>query len=302
MSILLSAALSAVLLLQQAAPAAQSTQDPTDVEGLVVTARPQPAKEAITGFVASVSAESGNGRLARWDRKVCPGTIGLKPAYAQLMIDRIATTAVKVGLEVGEPGCKANMIIVGTDDSAALVGNIVKENPDAFGKFDGAVSRGRRHLDAFVVSQDPVRWWHVTTRVSADGEKYASGESIRIRDASRLHATTRDDFSHVVIVMDARRMGRLKIAALADYIAMVGLAQIEPEAKTDGVNTILNLFSDRAAGLPPPDGLTDWDIAYLKGLYTARRDAPRGAAQERDVVRTMSDELGGAPKKADKKD
>lgn len=291
MSILLAAAASAALLL---APAAPPASEATDVEAVVVTARQQPARDAITGFVASVSAESGNGRLARWDRKVCPGTIGLKPVYAQMMIDRIAATAVQVGLEVGEPGCKANMIIVGTDNSPALVANIVKENPDAFGKFDGGVSRGRRHLEAFVVSEEPVRWWHVTTRVSADGEKYSAGESIRIRDAGRLHATTRDDFSHVVIVMDARRMGALKIAALADYIAMVGLAQIEPEAKTDGVPTILNLFADKKAGLTPAEGLTDWDIAYLKGLYAARRDAPRGAAQERDVVRTMSDSLGAA--------
>jgi len=302
MSILIAAALSASLLLQQAAPVAQATQDTTDIEGLVVTAKPQPAKEAIAGFVASVSAETGNGKLARWDRKICPGVIGLKPGHAQLLIDRIAATAMTVGLAVGEPGCRANMIIVGSSDSGPLVEGIVKENPDAFGKYDSSINRGRRHLDAFVASDAPVRWWHVTARVTADGQRYRRGEQVRVREVGRLRSNVREDFNHVVIVMDAKRIGSMKMTALADYIAMVGLAQIEPEAKTASVSTILNLFADRDAGLTPPEALTEWDVAYLKGLYAAPRDAPRGIVQEREMVRTMTDDLGGAPKAGDKKD
>ncbi|HRD45463.1 MAG TPA: hypothetical protein PLF78_03160, partial [Caulobacter sp.] len=118
MSIWTAAALGAALLLQQAAPAAPPTtppaEDGTTVDSLTVTAKKAPEREAIEAFVSSVSDQTANRRLGRWDRKVCPGVMGLRNDYAQLMIDRIATTATEIGLEVGEPGCKANMIIIAT--------------------------------------------------------------------------------------------------------------------------------------------------------------------------------------------
>lgn len=300
MSILLTAALSAALLLQQAAPAAQTPEDSTTVEGLVVTARPIPEKEAIAAFVSGVSAQSANKRLARWDRKICPGVIGVRESYAQVLNDRIAKAAVDVGLEVGEPGCKANMLIVGTAASDLLVKNMIAGNPDAFSKYDHGVTRGRKALDAFTRSKAPVRWWHVTSRKTADGERYQAGDSILVRGVGRLKSTTRDDFDHVIIVLDVSRIGKMRLGALADYIAMVGLAQIDPQADTKGVSSILNLFEDREAGLTPPDGLTEWDLAYLNGLYGARRDTLNSTGQKQDVVGSMAKDLAApTPKPAD---
>ncbi len=31
-------------------------------------------------FVSDIAGESGNGRLARWDRKICPGVAGMREA------------------------------------------------------------------------------------------------------------------------------------------------------------------------------------------------------------------------------
>ena len=302
MSIWTAAMLSAALLMQQAAPAATAKPpEDTTVDSLTVTAKKTPEVEAIEAFVSSVSDQTANRRLGRWDRKICPGVMGLKNDYAQLMLDRIAATATEIGLEVGEPGCKANMIIIATAESDKLTRQMVKEHPDAFAKFDSGIRAPRKALDAFVVSKAPIRWWHVTARTSADGQRYQPGDNVRVRDIGRLRGGTRDDFATVIIILDVTRVGKLRFSSLADYIAMVGLAQVDPKADTSGVESVLNLFADRDAGVEPAEAMTSWDKAYLKGLYDARRDVRRGDAQEDDITRTMSRELAGSPKK-DKKD
>lgn len=307
MSIWMSAALSAMLFMQQAAPAATTTptppaaEDETTVEGLTVTARPTPETKAIEAFVGSIAAETNGAtkRLGRWDRSICPGVVGMRNDYAKVLIDRIATTAVDVGLKVGEPGCKANMVILATAESDKLAKQMVDDFPDAFAKWDEGIRQPRAELDKFVVSQAPVRWWHVAFRTTADGQRFQQGDSITIRGVSRRNASTREDFDRVIIILDVKRAGKLQFATLADYIAMVGLAQIDPDADIGGANSVLNLFADRAAGAAPVSGMTDWDRAYLKGLYSAQRAAPSGKFQKRDVVRSMSDDLGAAKKDAD---
>ncbi|ATQ43113.1 hypothetical protein [Caulobacter mirabilis] len=289
----LTAIIGAALLAQSAFAA--EPQDETTVEGLVVTAKKAPDQQALTDFVASV-ASSTNGRLARWDRSICTSVVGLKEAYAQLLIDQIAAAAIEAGLDVGQKGCQPNMIIVATDDSDALVKMTVAANPDGFSKYDTEMTAGRKAFDAFLTSPEPVRWWHVSARVTADGQRYDVGGSVRVRDVGRLKSTTRMDFDRAVVVMDVKRIGKVRFAALADYVAMVGLAQIDPKAEIETGDTVLNLFKDREAGRTPAEGLTAWDKAYLSGLYAARRDVRRDERQKQDIVRSMAGTLASEPK------
>ena len=59
--------------------------------------------------------------------------------------------------------------------------------------------------------------------------------------------------------------------------AGAALAQIDPEADTSRYVSILNLFAAPEA----TETLTDWDTAYLKGLY--------------DAERVRSGKMGGTP-------
>lgn len=293
-------AVSAVL--QASGPSSEpAVDDPTLVQGVEVTARPaEETRARATAFVGAISAESGNGRLARWDRKVCPGVVGMKAPYAQMLIDRVAAVAVQVGLEVEPAGCKPDIVIIATDAADVMAEDLVTKTPKAFAKYDSGLSRGRKALKAFVESDEPVRWWHVTRRVMADGQQYDRGASVPVRGIGRLRSTTRDDFDHAVIVIDVTRTGVLRFPALADYVAMVALAQIEPGSETAGVSSVLNLFRDRDAGLVPAESLTEWDLAYLKGLYAARRDVERGATQQQDVIRSVTGALSAPPAEAGK--
>ena len=101
-------------------------------------------------------------------------------------------------------------------------------------------------------------------------------------NGSRLSRTTRQDFNYVVVIVDANRLHGAPISAVADYIALVCLAQINPDMNTANYSTILNLFADSAVQ-PKPSEMTAWDVAFLGGLYHMTRNA-RTLAQQRGEI------------------
>ena len=270
-------------------PPVQDAQDDGTVEGVVVTA---PQKEMIEAFVADVSeAAVGRDQLGRWDRKICPGVTGLNPRYARFFNDRLAMAAFGVGLDVGEPGCRANILIVMTDDGRRTAREIVRHNGRWMDKHNDEGTRGRRALKEFTESTRPIRWWHVTHTVAEDGTPIIHDpegpQQITVRGTGRLHKGTTQNFHRMVIVVDFKAAGPVPLGALADYVAMVALAQFDPKADTSRYPTILNLFADRARGREAASGLTSWDKSYLAGLYGARREAPNVRTQQRDITREM---------------
>ena len=66
-----------------------------------------------------------------------------------------------------------------------------------------------------------------------------------------------------MIVVDATKLTGTTWQQLADYLGVVSLAQIDPEANPAAFDSILNLFSNPRAY----SGLTDWDRAYVRALY-----------------------------------
>ena len=73
-------------------------------------------------------------------------------------------------------------------------------------------------------------------------------------------------FTRVLVVVDQRRLASVSRGQLADYIAMVGLAEIRAGAQVGDAPTVLKLFD--AAPQAGPPGLSDWDRAFLKCLYS----------------------------------
>jgi hypothetical protein len=284
-----------------ASSAAAQTPEPQD-DIVVVGERLQ---EMVRSFVGEVSVAPGSERqMARWDRKICPLVAGLPARQMQYMADRIAQRAHQVGLEPEGAGCKANILIFVTPDASVLANGIVDEYRTLVGYFSetGIHTLGRGPLEDFANSTAPVRWWHVNQTVSGEGQQLGgenAGPGSAVvqgggRSPSRLRRATRQDFLRVLIIVDARQAQGLQFQALTDYIAMVSLAQLDPAGETTGIPTILNLFADRDAGRTPPAAMTQWDEAYLDGLYNARRTAPSELWQVRDITRSMVEDLDPA--------
>jgi hypothetical protein len=286
------ALLGAIALASLSVSYAQQAQQSSDNDEIVVTG--ERMRNILHDFVADISATpSDENQIARWDHRICTGVFGMtNREQAQFVADRIAQRAFSVGLDAGAPGCRANIVIFITPDANALSRTLASEyrNLLAVRHDFSSHTRGLDALGGFVNSTRPVRWWHVSETITEDGHhtgtlagNMAMGAQVHVFSPSRLHQAVRQDFSRVIIIVDARQAAGHRLDALADYLAMVSLAQLQPSIETASYPSVLNLF---AAG-QSDTGMTNWDIAYLDGLYHAPRNAYSSREQEGRIADRM---------------
>ena len=272
----------------QAVPDSQADQA-VRLADIEVTGRP--VGEMIDTFVERVGAPAAHRGLARWRHGVCVGVLNMRGESARYLVDRISDVARGLGLNAGEPGCDPTILIVATVNASEYTQQMTAARPWVFRAGGSGMDRGGGAFRDFQTTDRPVRWWAVSYPADSDtgqraarlpGEVNGPGVSdkagglgpadyapvLNANSASRLRTELVDDLSRVYVVVDVDEMGGASIAQLADYVAMISLAQVNPEADTGGYATILNLFND-PEGSP---GLTDWDTAYLRGLYSAQRN------------------------------
>lgn len=263
------------------APQVAPQSAPTDLEDIEVIGRP--LETMIRDFVNEVAAPNRHRGIARWKSGVCIGVVNLRQETAQYILDRVSTVASDVGLNAGQPGCTPNVVVIAAADADALSQSLVRDRRAAFRMGGAGMDQGGDALERFVASDKPVRWWQVSmpvdsetgdraTRVPGECSGSCAGgldyaPNISIFAASRLSSQIVDELFRTIIVLDVDQVSQVSAQQLADYIAFIALAQIDPRADTSGYASILNVFDD-------PEGastLTNWDIAYLNGLYDAQR-------------------------------
>lgn len=253
----------------------QSAPDPeaVQVDDVAVTAalRAAQVRARVDSFIESNMAPPPGRPLARWSKPVCVATAHLNPQYAQAVIDRVAQRIIEAGGDIAGPGCKVDVMIVGTDDGKAMAQALVKDDPRGYRPSRSATDRGSAALRQFQEGDAPVRWWHVSLPVNVDtgdlavrldGEDYPTNS---VREASRLRSNVRDDLARVVVIVDFSKTAEVRMSALVDYIAFIALAQVNPEGDPVGQDSILNLFN-RPADFTE---MTRWDRDYLAALYRA---------------------------------
>ena len=247
----------------------------------------------IRDFIGEVVKTPPGRGFARWHRRVCVGVHNLETTAAQYIVDRISGLALEVGLEPGEPGCAPDVIVIFTTDGAELASAMVENDPSLFrpGGPIPDLTLSRVALEDFKSSQRAVRWWHVSMPVDArtgqraiklpqDGRGYPT---VAVDGPSFIHSGIRDDLRYVIIIVDGTKLHGTTWQQIADYLAVVSLAQVSPDANPAAFDSILNLFSNPKAY----SGLTDWDRLYVHALYEFdQRRTPRG--QESDLVDEMA--------------
>jgi hypothetical protein len=275
---------------EQATP---TSPPPVAEQEVVVTG--QRTEEAVRAFVGQIAvAVRGADQLARWDGKICPGMSGMKAAYARPVLDRLATHAYRVGLDVGEPGCKPNILILVTPRPDEAAKDAVENNRDVLGWHAqrGQLTQGRDGLREFMDSDAPVRWWHVSRITNSDGSSVGDSstgdaQNVRVYTAGRVRKPTRQEFGGVFIIVDANRIGGLPLGSLADYLSMVALAQLDPGTDTTPYPTILNIFNGVVGGQPDVAAMSTWDLTYLRGLYGTHADLDADS-QRSDIANQMN--------------
>jgi hypothetical protein len=254
------------------------------IETIVVTGqRPGVLKKLMQDFILEIGVPASSNRgYARWRDRLCVGVYNLPDqTMAQYIADKITLTALEVGLKTGSPGCEPNLRIVFSPDARELASKMVEDSPTMFRPFGGidGTTQGLVALESFKNSQAPVRWWQITMMVNEFGEpaiilpgindfilNSETGDMLypMVRgEVSRLKSGIQDVLWGSLVIIDVNKLGNAKWPQLADYLAMVSLAQIDPNGKPSGYDSILNLFSADT----PPLGMTDMDRTYLRALY-----------------------------------
>lgn len=285
----------AVLLLSGAQGPPVQAEPPDTVEEVVVTAkRAEEQRKAVSEFVKELAAPTQRGRLARWDQGVCPGIVGLPSKHATYLADRIAVEAQTIGLDVGRPGCRPDILVLFAADASATAAELRARHPAYFApvlqRNRLEAGEGREALQAFLTSERPVRSWHVSRLAAADGRPvgwFMGAPAVETTVSSRIASNWRNDLARVMLIVDAKQMKGVSYEQLASYLSMVSLAQLDPDAAPTQLPSIVRLFTDRDAGRAPPETLTEWDRAYLQGLYRAPANAKNLGAQRGAIARTM---------------
>lgn len=291
---MLVAALASMLLVsapQQTAPAQEPADPVVDLGDIVVDGRR--IEDLTQAFVREVAAPAQNRGLARWRDGVCIGAVNLKPDTAQYIIDRVSTVAADLGLRPGLPDCTSNILVIATVNSTEFTRQFVAQRPMNFRAGGAGMDLGSGALNDFMTVDRPVRWWNISIPVDANtgtravrlaADTDAAGNPVapvvRLGAVSRLSTQVVDDTQRAYIIVDVDQIQNISLEQLADYVAFVSLAQVDPDADTSGFATILNVFDDPGQTRT----LTDWDKAYLRGLYQTLRTRENLSSQRTEVV------------------
>lgn len=267
-------------------PPPPQTVEPAQLEEVVVESRT--LSETVDRFVDDIIAAPVGRGPARWDRTVCVGVVNLRRDAAQVIIDEVSAVAVQVGLEIGEPGCSPNILVIAADDGQAMARSLVDARRRAFRPGYSGAARSVSALDQFQDRQAPVRWWHVSIPVEADSGAVAVkipgyDPPLVRQDASRLRTNIRNELRRAFVIVDLTQATGVTFQQLGQYIGMVTMAQIDPDADTAPYDTVLNLFDRRQSVA----GLTPWDVSYLQSLYAAELNRRAVSQQAGEVSGIM---------------
>jgi hypothetical protein len=261
---------------------------------------------AVHDFVESYSPPAAvSGKIARWRIAACPVTVGLPKPMSAFVTARVKALASKVGAPVAA-GCKPNIDIVFTLNPQVLMDQVRAKSPYLLGYHDDAqaerVARVAHPVQAWYTTQTADLIGHPTidtkqihggviTIPTDYGNAYAPEIPFTHVTGNRLSDGLSGELYHIIIVADLAAVGKEPIGPVADYIAMLALAQTGSFDACRPAASIVNLMVPDCDGRRP-QAITDFDLAYLRALY---RIDPRGSAgaQRGDIASRMKKSLEG---------
>lgn len=264
-------------------------------DGPIIVTGKKTAEEQIESFVEALTKASPRGQIARFEKAICPGAFGIPVAQRRAVEARIRTVATGVGLNVGAMNCKPNLLVMVTSDKPAFFKILRKKHYYLFG------NRSPSEIRRLIAEPGPASAWQIQVTVNGDGRPTFNESDTPVdrstRNPSRISTPARPAFKAAVVVVESKALTGLSTTQLADYAAMRAFARIDP-ARLDAStpSTILRILHT-AVGDAVPITLTQWDYAFLKGLYSSPPNlyAP---SQRTEIRRTMEKELdrseGGA--------
>jgi len=277
-------------------PHKQVDQAPTAEPALpemTIRAQREAVERRVAGFVASSFREPSDVSLARWNGPICALAVGLPPKEGEFVHARVSEIAAAAGARLAPTPCRANLVVIVSAEPDAVLKAWYARDHRIFG--DAA----RKRVDELLSTSRTVRVWYNTNSESASalppatgvrGLVMTGGPSLTVdgtAEDSRIVFNAVRAFESVIVAVDSGRTKGINLNQLADYAAMVGLAEIQPDADVGASPTILRLFS--ASDETQPAGLSAWDTAFLKALYhTSQKTSVQRSAITQSMVHDIA--------------
>lgn len=257
---------------QEAPQPAPAQAEATALEDVVVTGR---LEEQVQRFTERASSPVRSRGLARWRGPVCIGVYNFQREAGRQIADGLVWAGEALNVPIKDGPCDPNIMIVGAVDSRTIATQWVQREYREFRPNIARAALSREKLEHFTTADVPVRWWAISRPAYFDtfsGRRVlASGPGrgpIQIRTAMNRDLHTRDDLQRLIIILDADKVADVSAENLIAYLTMISFTQIDMQAELGEFPTILNLFQPGYVAA----GLTEWDEAYVQGLYDVSRD------------------------------
>jgi hypothetical protein len=288
------------------APAEATAPPPHTVEGLTVLKPldPETLRAIVHDFIKEHGQPSRYGKLSVWARPLCPVVVGLPPAFDAFITHRIVEVAEAAGAPKAKrpSDCRRfNVLVVVTSQPQQLMDYVRRRQPELLGFHYAA------QAERIAVVRRPIQVWHVTATAQGgaaiDAASIASENEVvdgpfnavpsgaagsRLSDGLSSHLLT------ALIVVDSRRIEGQPAGRIADQIALEALAQPADVNRCSQGPTVLDALNPACAASAGVEGLTSFDMAFLKGLYHADPEQ-FGSLQKSDIGSHMKRDLAPEP-------
>jgi hypothetical protein len=294
LSVIGSVLISAFIVLTGSAPASSQTSEP--VPGITVEAQREreKLKDDVDAFAASAMTKSFEDSFMRWDHPVCPLVAGLNRQEGEFVLLRLSNIARSVHAPLGKENCKPNFFVMIARNPSTFLKILWRRRPTLFD-----TSHGVAPVKSFIESPRPIRVWYNAAYIDdAGGKAFTSalaesaGLGMGAVDypvhvlpsslGSRITSPVVRNIESAIVVVDPEKIQALNIGQIVDYVALVGLAQINLDKDIGQAPSILKVFS--ASPAPPPLEMTAWDKALLLSLYSTEQKNRMQLSQRETVM------------------
>jgi TPR repeat protein len=248
-------------------------------------------RHQVDHFVAAEVFQAPDESIMRWNEPICPSVVGLPRMFDDYIRAHIVEVARAANAPVGGQRCRANFLVIATYDPELVMKELRAKAPHTYD-----TRKGFGGAEGVPHSQRPVRVWlnsglHCRIDTMSGGKSsdmmafFLGGGGAQVDTSSpyfcggggsRLSYPAVDSIRSAIIVVDMNRMANVTTRQLADYLAMVGLADIRPNADAGAVPTILGLLQQPEH---PPRGLSAWDRALLYSIYDTSQSSVLQASE-----------------------
>jgi hypothetical protein len=262
--------------------AGTSSETSETLQEVTVTAQRAKLAQRITAFVSKITGPLFEGGLPLWGTPVCPLVSGLAREDGEFIMGRVSDIARDGRVPLAGGKCHPNLYIMVTMQPQELLKTMMaKQNfRFTFGistePMDGTpIVPSHVVIDEFISKPGPVRVLYRDAPTGPYGVRpivNAAKVGPITYSGDTWAGNSRWFVFRVFVIVDASQLKGVTLEQLADYAALVGLAEIKPADSLADAPTILQLFNGPPQAVPA--GMTDWDRAFLKSLYTTPPHKP----------------------------